>query len=255
MGGRLAGRFSGVREHSPIQTVEAAHQLLKDLDADAVIAVGGGSAVVTARAATILLAENRDIRELCTRRGENGKLVSPRLSAPKIPQWVVPSTPTTAYAKAGSAVRDPSTGERLALFDPKARANGVFLDPVVATTSPVSLVRASALNALSMAVDGLQADADDPLADALLSHALRMLVQWLPRLNADPDAPEPRLRLMLAALLSGQGSDYVGAGLAQALSHAVGPRTSTSNGVVEAMLLPHTMRYNEPVTGTRMAAI
>ncbi|KWX67724.1 iron-containing alcohol dehydrogenase [Mycobacterium sp. NAZ190054] len=42
---------------------------------------------------------------------------------------------------------------------------------------------------------------------------------------------------------------------AQALSHAVGPRTSTSNGVVEAMLLPHTMRYNEPVTGTRMAAI
>ena len=71
------------------------------------------------------------------------------------------------------------------------------------------------------------------------------------RLLATPDEPEPRLRLMVGALLSGQGSDYVGGGLAQALSHAAGPRSSTSNGVIEAMLLPHTMRYNEPVTGPR----
>jgi hypothetical protein len=41
---------------------------------------------------------------------------------------------------------------------------------------------------------------------------------------------------MLAALLCGQGSDYVGGGLAQALSHAAGPRSSIANGVVEALL-------------------
>jgi alcohol dehydrogenase class IV len=255
IGPRLAGRFDDVEEHSPIPAVEKARRLLEESQADAVIAVGGGSSIVTARAATILLAEGKDVRELCTRRGEDGRLTSPKLLAPKIPNWVVPSTPITAYAKAGSAVRDPETDERLALFDPKTRAQGVFLDPTVALTAPAGLTSAAALNAFSMAVECIEAGVEDPLADALLIHALRLLAEWLPRLQAQPDDPEPRLRLMLAALLCGQGSDYVGGGLAQALSHAAGPRSSVSNGVVEALLLPHTMRFNVPVTGARLGLI
>lgn len=255
LGGRLAGRFEGIREHSPLHAVEEGKKTLEDARADGVIAVGGGSAVVTARAATILLGEQRDVRELCTRREADGKLVSPRLTAPKLPQWVVPSTPVTAYAKAGSAVRDPITDERLALFDPATRAQGIFFDPEMALTAPVPLALASGLNAFSMAVEGLQSEVDDPLAEALLTHALRMLAEWLPRLSTAPEDAEPRLRLMVGALLCGQGSDYVGGGLAQALSHAAGPRSSSSNGVVEALLLPYTMRYNEPVCGPRLPRI
>lgn len=251
LGPRLAGRFDDVEEHSPIPSVEKASGLLERLQADAVIAVGGGSSIVTGRAATILLAEGKGVRELCTRRTDEGRLVSPRLNAPKIPNWVIPSTPITAYAKAGSAIRDPDTDERLALFDPKTRAQGVFLDPTVALTAPAGLARAAALNAFSMAVECVEAGVDDPLADALLLHSLRMLAEWLPRIVERPEDPEPRLRLMLAALLCGQGSDFVGGGLAQALSHAAGPRSSVSNGVVEALLLPHTMRYNGPVAGSR----
>ncbi|KPM54395.1 alcohol dehydrogenase [Frankia sp. R43] len=254
LGDRLAGWFDGACEHSPLPAVRCAVEVLDAARADAVVALGGGSAVVTARAASILLAEGNDARELCTRRGNDGRLVSPKLNAPKLPQWVVASTPTTAYAKAGSAVRDPDTGERIALFDPKTRATGVFMDPVVANTAPVELVRSSALNAFAMAVDGLQSDSDDPLADALLTHALRLVRAWLPRLNAAPDT-EPRLRLMLAALLAGQGSDHTGTGLAQALSHAVGPRSNVANGTVEAMLLPSTMRFNAEPARQRLTRV
>lgn len=255
LGTRMVGRFDDVEEHSPIPAVEKARRLLEETRADAVIAVGGGSSIVTARAASILLAEGQDVRELCTRRGGDGRLISPKLLAPKIPNWVVPSTPITAYAKAGSALHDPGTGERLALFDPKTRAQGVFLDPRVALTAPAGLTTAAALNAFSMAVECLEAGVDDPLADALLIHALRMLAEWLPRLQREPDDPDVRLRLMIAALLCGQGSDYVGGGLAQALSHAAGPRSSVSNGVVEALFLPHTMRFNVPVTGPRLGLV
>jgi alcohol dehydrogenase class IV len=255
LGPRLAGRFEDVRQHSPVPSVEAAAAALAAAAADAVIAVGGGSAVVTARAATVLLAEQKDLRELCTRRERDGRLHSPRLLEQKLPQWVVATTPTTAYAKAGSAVRDPATGERLALFDPKTRAQGVFFDPALALTAPPALTRASALNALSMAVEGLQSGVDDPLATALLTHAVAMLAEWLPRLSSEPESPGPRLRLMLAALLSGQGSDYAGGGLAQAISHAAGPRSSAANGIVEALLLPAVMRYNAPVTATRLGSV
>jgi len=206
LGRRLAGRFEGIREHSPLPAVEEGRKILEDAEAEGVIAVGGGSAIVTARAATILLAEQRDVRELCTRREADGSLVSPRLLAPKLPQWVVPSTPVTAYAKAGSAVRDPATDERLALFDPATRAQGIFFDPAMALTAPVPLALASGLNAFSMAVEGLQSDVDDPLAEALLTHALRMLAEWLPRLSNTPEDAEPRLRLMVGALLCGQAA-------------------------------------------------
>lgn len=255
VGGRLVGVFDQAREHSPIPQVRAARQTLRNSGADGVIALGGGSAIVTARAATILHAEQADIHDLCTRRDADGSLTSPRLNGDKLPQWIIPSTPTTAYAKAGAAVRDPATGERLALFDPKARPRGVFLDPRVALTAPVTLVQASALNAFAIAVEALQSNGDDPLAEAQLSQAVRMVMTWLPRLHATPDDAEPRLRLMLAALLSGQGTDHLSGGLVQSLAHATGPRSSAANGVVAAMLLPHTMRFNAPVTATGLARV
>jgi alcohol dehydrogenase class IV len=251
LGDRCVGRFAGVKEHSPVPVVEDAARELERLGADAVVAVGGGSAIVTARAATILLAEKRDVRELCTQRSPDGRLISPKLLEPKLPIWLVPSTPTTAYGKAGSAVRDPRTGDRLALFDPKTRAQGLVLDPQPALTAPAALARSSALNAFSMTVESLQASVD-PLADALLVHGLRTLATWLPRLDAAPDDAEPRLQLMVGALLVGQGSDYVGGGLAQALAHAAGPRSSVSNGLVEGILLPHVMRFIAPATPGRL---
>lgn len=254
LGERLVGQFEGVAQHSPLPSVERARVFLADHEADAVIAVGGGSAVVTARAATILLGEGKDVRELCTRR-EGGRLVSPKLAAAKVPQWVVPSSPTTAYAKAGAAVRDSRTGERLALFDPKARAQGVVLDPGVALTAPARLCWSAALNVFSMAVEGLQSRRVDPLADALLAHALRTVATWLPQVGKEPDQAGPRLQLMLAAIMSGQGSDHSGGGLAQALSHAIGPRSSAPNGVVESLLLPHAMRFNAAVVADRLAAV
>ncbi len=255
LGHRCVGHFDGVKEHSPVPSVEAGVQMLKDLDADAVIAVGGGSAIVTARAATILLGEGQDVRHLCTQRQSDGTMFSPKLSQPKLPQWVVPTTPTTAYAKAGSALRDPESGERLALFDPKARAQGIFLDPILSLTAPVDLAVASGLNAFSMSIEGLQTSVSDPITVALLSHALRILKSSLEQIRAEPENPEPRLQSMVAALLSGQGSDFAGGGLAQVLSHAAGPRSSVSNGVIEAMLLTTTMRYNSPRTAEGLALV
>jgi alcohol dehydrogenase class IV len=253
IGNRLVSRFSDVREHSPVDSVEAAARQLTSSEADAVVALGGGSAVVTTRAAAILSAEDRPVRDLATRR-ENGRLTSPRLAAPKIPQFIVPSTPTTAYAKAGAAVRDVENGERFALFDPKARAAGVYMHPRVASTAPARLARSSSLNAFVMAVDGLQSGVEDPLAEANMRQALRMLGEWMPQVT-DPIDGSAGVQLMLASLLSGMASDHLGTGLAQPLAHALGPLSTVGNGVVEAMILPFTMRFNIGHTDQQLVAV
>jgi alcohol dehydrogenase class IV len=253
LGGRCVGLFGEAREHSPLPVVEKAAATLVSTDADGVVAVGGGSAIVTARAAVVVAAEARSVRELCTRLLADGRLFSPKLTSPKVPQWIVPSTPTTAYAKAGAAVRDPGTGQRLALFDPKARAQGVFFDPLIASTAPDHLVRSSSLNAFAMSVDGLQAVATDPLAEALLRQALVTVSEHVDRIGAGE--PVSRIQLMFGALLAGQGSDFVSSGLAQALAHSLGPLSTVGNGIVEAMMLPHTMRFNRGVTDEGLSRV
>jgi alcohol dehydrogenase class IV len=243
MGDRCSGVYAGVLAHSPVASVEEAAAELKRFDADAVVSLGGGSAVVTARAASILVAENGDPRSLCTTRDANGQLRSPKLLAPKLPQFIVPTTPTTAMVKAGSAVFDPATGERLAMFDPKTRAHAIFIHPDAILSSPRELVISASLNTFSMAIEGLTSRSGDPISDALLMHVLRLAAQHLPgpQLADDPDV---RAELMLAAVLCGQGTDHTGAGITTVLGHAIGARHHLDNGIANAILLPHVLRFN-----------
>ncbi len=251
LGERYAGVFDGVRPHSPVSTVEAAAQALKAMQADCVVAVGGGSAIVTARAAAIVLAEMKPVQDLCTRRKPDGSYASPRLLAQKLPQFVLPTTPTTAAVKAGTAVFDETAGARLAMFDPKTRAQAVFIDPALLASAPVDLFISASLNTLSMAVEGLESASGDALSDGMLMHALRLLRRALPALRVRPDDEALRCDLMMAAVLCGRGTDFAGGGLASVLGHALGMRGLIANGLANAMLLPHTMRFNAGMTGER----
>lgn len=243
MGDRCGGVYAGVLAHSPVASVEEAAGELKRLDADAVVALGGGSSIVTARAASILAAENGDPRSLCTTRDANGQLRSPKLLATKLPQFIVPTTPTTAMVKAGSAVFDPATGERLALFDPKTRAHAIFIHPDTIMSSPRALAVSASLNTFSMAIEGLTSRSGDPISDALLMHALRLVAQHLPDPKVEDDA-DVRGELLLAAVLCGQGTDYTGAGITTVLGHAIGASHHLDNGIANAIVLPHVLRFN-----------
>jgi alcohol dehydrogenase len=253
LGPVLVGETQCVRPNSPVPAVEEAAQALEAFQADAVIAVGGGSAAVTARAASILLAENKPARELCTRRLASGAFESPRLAAPKLAQFVIPTTPSTAFVKAGSAVHDAQTGERLALFDPKTRARALFLHPAFLRTAPAELVREATLNTLSMAVEALESPKCDPVSEAMLMHALRLVARKLDRM--EPHDLVARQDLAVAAVLCGRGTEQAGGGLSSVLAHAIGHRAQVGNGIVNAIVLPHTMRFNAAVTAFAEARI
>jgi alcohol dehydrogenase class IV len=254
MGDRCAGVFTSVRSHSPLDSVVAAAGELERFGADAVVPVGGGSAIVTARAASIVLAEGGTVESLSTSRDASGRMHSPRLLAPKLPQFVVPTTPTTAIVKAGSAVFDPHGGRRLALFDPKTRAQAVFIHPALVASAPDALVMSAGLNAFGLAMEGLMSRRTEPLADALLMHALRLVKRHLSAATGG-DRAAARSDMVLAAILCGQGTDFSGAGLTTVLSHATGARHHLENGVLNAIFLPHVLRFNAVAAGAGLANI
>lgn len=254
LGDRFAGVYSKVEAHSPIASVEEAALALKEFNADAVIAVGGGSVIVTARAATILAAEGKPAQELCTVSDAQGELRSPKLNAPKLPQLIVPTTPTTAIVKAGSAVFDPVNGTRLALFDPKTRAQSVFIDPEMVTSAPRALVTAASINTLSMAIEGLTSRSSDPIAEALLMQVVRIAGRHLPNTQHLDDA-DVRGDLVMAAIMCGQGTDHTAAGITTVLGHAIGARYEKDNGLVNAIVLPHVLRFNALAASAGMSRV
>jgi alcohol dehydrogenase len=253
LGPLLVGECTAAQAGSPLHAVEQAANELSRYQADAVIAVGGGSAAVTARAASILLAEQRPIHELCTYKGVHGGMQSPRLTARKLPQFAIPTTPSTAFVKAGSAVHDPDNGQRLALFDPGTRARAVFLHPDFLCTTPVVLVQNAALNTLCTAIEALESPRCDPISEAMLKHAIQLSVLHMStgRLRD----LTTRTDLAIAAVLCGRGTDQSGGGLASALGHAIGHRFHLDNGVVNSIVLPHTMRYNASETLSGLARV
>ena len=242
-GSRCAGTYGGVKAHTPRTGVDEAVDELRRLDADAIIAVGGGSAVVTARAAAIFLAEGSDLDAICTGTDASGRMTSPRLDKPKIPQLIVPTTPNTALVKAGTAVFDAEAGQRKALFDPKTRSQSIFLHPDFLMSSPAELVISAALDTLSLAIEGLLSAQGDPISDALLMRSIRLLVEGLP-LVQDADGDRLRGELAMAGILGGRGTDHTGAGAATVLGHAIGANHDVENGVAKAVVLPHVLRFN-----------
>lgn len=199
--------------------------------------------MVTARAAAVLHAEGDNLESISTHRDSAGRLVSPKLEQPKIPIIAIPTVPSTAIEKAGSAITVPGRAARFALFDPKTRAASIFLLDEALASAPSELVRDATLNTFCMSVEGLVTRRSNPIADAALLHAITLVRDNLPKLDSPDVSTEVRRDLAFAALLGGWGTDTAGGGLTAALTHTIGHHHHVHNGKVDAVLLPHVLKF------------
>ena len=212
LGDMYAGAYEGARRESPIPSVEAGVEAARASDADLIVAVGGGSAVVTARAVSILLAEEGSIHDLCTKHSPGQAPVSPRLTKPKLPNILALTTPTNGANRGGAAVLDNRRPHRLELFDPKVCPTCIILDGEALLTAPLLLYLDTATTTLNGVVGSLQSRNLNPFSFADLREALELSLTYMPELIARPDDPDVRIQLAAAALLANRASDAAGIG-------------------------------------------
>jgi len=210
LGDKFAGVFDGVEASSPLASVREGAAAARVAGADLIVVVGGGSAMVTARAIIILLAEKGDIHEICTQYPAGQAPVSPRLMAPKIPNILVVTTPSTAMTRAGTAVMDTETRHRLELFDPKTRPAAMIWDEDALLTAPADLYLSTSASAFSGVLTGVAAPRTNPLSHGDMLHALRLSVESLPVMRADPNNTTARMNLVAASFLSNRALDGMG---------------------------------------------
>ena len=249
LGEEPAGIFDGVQSGSPVPSVMQGTAMARDAGADLIIAVGGGSAVVTGRAIIIMLAEGGHPRDHATRYPEGQPPVSPRLMAPKIPNILVLTTPTTAATRAGTAVIDADTGHRLEMFDPKTRPAAVIWDSDALLTAPASLCISASGSLFSGVISALQAPRVNAMAAADLLSSLGLLVENLPLVRKSDSDATARVNLCVASFMYNRawdtGAGGSALGVVSALAHSLDTRyAECDHGSAYSITTGPGMRFN-----------
>jgi len=181
LGDRLAGVFDGT---TPAKRVETAYDLLdrrSEVDADVLVAVGGGSSLDVARQATVLSADGRDLAELRSDAESDPDGVGPLApdGTPSIPFVVVPTTFAGADVSTGGSLEvfaaDTSpTGQPVSVSGGGAMPIADVADPTVFETTPRSALAGSAMNGFNKGVETPYASDATPMSDAAAVHGLRL---------------------------------------------------------------------------------
>lgn len=205
LGSCSAGTFDGIEKDSTLQSVLAATEAVRQSDADAVIAVGGGSVIQAARVILMLLAEKRPVEALMTQYPEGGAAVSPKLLASKLPVINVLTLPTAAQNRGGSAVRGDDVDHRMEFFDPKTRPRAIFWDSDALLTAAPHLARSAGCTIYWRAVMNLGWVDVNPVLEGGRIHTVKLAGRALPKL--DQLDPVPRVELCAAAFLLNRDAD------------------------------------------------
>src|SRR5438132_1259990 len=217
----VAERFHGARPHAERAGVEAAVARAQATAADALVGLGGGSAVDTAKAVS---------------------------AATGLPLVAVPTTYAGAEWTPYFGIRDES--RRVKGGGSGASTVAIVYEPRLTLDLPLSESGGTALNALAHCVEALYVS-DSP--EAYKGGAL--IDEWLPRVLEEGRDPQARRSLLEGAMNAGIALSDHGLYLGHAMAQALGGRYGLPHGALNAICLPAAMRFNgatEPLAVNRV---
>jgi maleylacetate reductase len=203
----LAGRWDEV----PSDRIEVPH------DAGGILAIGGGSAIDTAKAAS---------------------------SRTELPLVSVPTTYSGAEWAPSFGIRDPS--RRIVGGGGGARPAGIVYEVELTLDLPRSLTVGTALNALAHCAEALYG-ASSERGDECAVEGAASIARWLPRVVDSPHDREAREGLLRGAAAAGEALALAGFALAHAMAQALGGTHGLPHGAMNALTLPPALRFNEAV--------
>jgi len=237
--------FSGIEPEPTEDQIRAGIAELQRAEADAIIAVGGGS-VMDAAKAMRLFHENPQLslRELSLPFLDARKRIAafPQV-AHALRLVAVPTTAGTGSEVSPAAVI--SVGERkVTLVDYSLVPDMAIVDPLLTVTMPPAITADTGIDALTHALEAAVSIFASPFTDAFCMQAVRLILEALPRAYRDGSDLEARTAMSNAATIAGLAFSNAFVGLNHALAHAVGAHFGIAHGRANAIFLPHVLRYN-----------
>ena len=217
--------------------------LSKKNGCDAVIAVGGGSALDTAKAIAGLcgakdFTNTSDFLEIDGTR---------KLDCAGLPFIAIPTTAGTgSEASSNSVIINRDLKTKRSLRSPFLFARTAIIDPLLTMDLPQEITASSGIDALSHLIEAYVSKRASPMTDAIALRGIGLAGRSLVKAVISGKGIEDRTNMSLAALLGGITLANAGLGLVHAIAPFIGSIYGVSHGVSVGLVLPHVMEYNLP---------
>jgi choline dehydrogenase len=232
----LAGavRFEKDAGEPTAELVEQAAAELAASGCDAVVALGGGSSIDTAKAARLVAAQGGPYMRFA--RGE----VS--YEPPKLPLVCVPTTAGTGSEVSGGAViTDQETHVKAGIASPLLRAQHALVDATLTHGLPPKLTAYTGIDALAQSIAALVVTARTPVGDAIGLEGTRLAGRSLLRAVRDGSDADARSEMMCASLLGGLAMNISDCGSEHSIAQAIGGLLGLPHGLTIGLVLAETM--------------
>lgn len=226
LNGCAAGIYTKATMHTPVGVTEDAIVHAKSVDADCLVALGGGSTTGLGKA----IAFQTDL-----------------------PQIVIPTT--YAGSEATAILGQTENGIKTTITDPKVQPEVILYDAELVATLPVAMTVTSALNAMAHAAEALYAVNRNPISTMLAIEGLAAFKTALPKVIENPDDIDARGQTLYGAWLCGTVLGQVGMALHHKLCHTLGGSFNLPHAETHAIVLPHAIAYNARAVADQLQPI
>ena len=235
--------FSEIKANPTIENVLAGVEAFKASGADCIVAIGGGSAMDTAKAIGIII-ENPEYADVRSLEG-----VAPTKNHAVFTIAVPTTAGTAAEVTINYVITDVEKKRKFVCVDVHDIPEVAVVDPDMTATMPKGLTAATGMDALTHAIEGYITKGAWEMTDMFHLKAIELIAKHLP--GACENTPEGREGMALAQYIAGQGFSNVGLGIVHSMAHGLGALYDTPHGVANAILLPSIMEYNAECTGDK----
>lgn len=225
-----------VRENPTTRDVDLCVEAARKAGIDALVGLGGGSAMDTAKGCNFILTQGGRMQDY---RGVG------RATKPMLPLVAVPTTAGTgSECQSFALIADEETHQKMACGDPAAAARVALLDPLLTLSQPPAVTAAAGLDAVAHAVETAVTRRRNEISMLFSREAFRLTVRNLERVLVTPDDVEARAAMQLGAAYAGTAIENSMLGAAHSAANPLTAHFGTVHGQAVGLMLPHVVRFN-----------
>ena len=239
--------YSDIKANPTIENVQHGVEAFQASGADCIIAIGGGSAMDTAKAIGII-ANNPEFADVRSLEG-----VAPTKKHAVFTIAVPTTAGTAAEVTINYVITDVEKKRKFVCVDTNDIPEIAVVDPDMMASMPKGLTAATGMDALTHAIEGYITKGACVISDMFHLEAIRLISENLR--GAVQNTPDGREGMALGQYIAGMGFSNVGLGIVHSMAHGLSALYDTPHGVACAIILPTGLAYNKGVAGGRYRAI
>ena len=239
--------YDGIVPNPTIENVKDGVRFVKEIEADCIVAIGGGSPIDTAKAIGIIV-KNPEFSDVISLEGVADT------KNPSLPILAVPTTSgTAAEVTINYVITDKQNNRKFVCADPHDIPLVAFVDSDMMMGMPRSLCAATGMDAMTHAIEGFITQGAWEMSDMLHIKAIEIIGRSLR--DSVEGKQEAREQMALGQYIAGMGFSNVGLGLVHGMAHPLSAWYNVPHGVACASLLPTIMKFNKDYTGEKYREI